>query len=1565
MRYTIYRGNDVVVQNIHPEGTVTTKIMGEETAALSFTLPFDITFKLEDRIEIYGKNFFLADTPTIDKKSSREYVYTMSFLSLKYTLRDIQLMFYDENNELTMPPTPFMGTAESALDMVMLNIARLQPGWTKGIVDETEVKNVEFTECNCLEALSKIAETFELEFWVDDDKSIHFTERKPVSGYSFEYGKGKGLKNINRKPLEGASIVTRLYVKGSEKNLPKNYRNGQQYLRMDVPYLEKNKEIYGTKEHTETFDIYPKYEGTVTAVDADPHRFTDADIDFDLNAYDEYGTTVLMSGVTVKVIFQTGQLAGYTLELLEAGGFNYNTKTFYLQTNKDEKDMEVPSELLRPAVGDKYILVDLMMPAQYVTNAEAELKTKGQEYLDQNCKDRFQYSMGSDRMYFKAQNVNLVLGSTVHFKDPAFALDDDIRVTSLSVDIQDPYEVKFDLNESSAVSSIVKSYYEQQSQQNTIINTVKYNAELARRNYLFAREFHDNVFDGEGYFDMENIKPLSIETKMLSLGSRMQQFALPGVDFKLANNNAMMNTAGKLSHQTIDPNGIRDWNIAANSVIGISNNFNYIYIKAQRVGTNANFVVTEAQIKVEQDPDFYYFEVGYLSSVIDGYRKIKTTYGFAQLNPAELSIGRISDPTGNNYIDLLQDKIAIKAKVEFTADSPAIQQVTDQVIIGARNLLQGTRSFSDWSSKGATLDPANNYNGLTPSKVTAAWQFHYQNFNFVEGETYTLTAWVKSAKPIEVACYFFTGDAVNPQTTTGGWTRYAYTFKVTAGMAGMKSVRLETPSATSDFPLWICGYKLEKGNKATDWTPSPEDIQSEIESVEEAAAAANQVISDISNDNKLTPSEKQLLKKEYDQINAEKPQLVIQAGTYGVSTTNYVNAYNSLVIYTNPLLVNLNSTSDIVGTVLRSTFAAYYTGKVNLLKAITDKIDDNFGDVYDEIGHMRTELEGEIEDVQNSVDDLDGYVNGAFSDGMISRAEAVAIQKYINQINSEKTDLQGQYNIIYNNAKLSGTPKTELLAAWNTYNTAHTNLINSINTAIADGMTTAAEKADVDAKFSSYRTALTNLTQKFQNALAAIETQTINDIQIGGTNLFKDSKFTRGINSLATANASAALQTGDGDGKSFPLGDKGLYISVSSGDGYSYISQLISVEANTQYTLSFWQNASGGIGTNSSYFRINGSTHVSMLFSITNSKTYTKKTLTFTTPADATTVQLRFGFQATQFGWMTISGIKLERGNKATDWTPAPEDVDAATQAASAAAANALAQAQNAQNTAAAAASVTDFLTKTTIQKNIVATGTLLVGDANGANAMICGVTDQSNGESIRFAAGKDYANKYLSPFQVLDNGMVRFVNPLTGQKTFELGFNQNTGKVVFDIYNDSGIKVASIGSQGIMFTGYVPESYTKRTFRKLTTTSFTAAAIQTEIVASIMLKRLYATYPPTGPATDTTQYFYDIGLNINTTAYEYYEGRNFESAGNAQYAGFYTTANKLGDKLPDGIYLKQQILTGWTQRSTGTYTMIYQTTAYLFQNGRIISSLEVSKTLTISSIPNKSTNWDPEDYEQ
>ena len=69
------------------------------------------------------------------------------------------------------------------------------------------------------------------------------------------------------------------------------------------------------------------------------------------------------------------------------------------------------------------------------------------------------------------------------------------------------------------------------------------------------------------------------------------------------------------------------------------------------------------------------------------------------------------------------------------------------------------------------------------------------------------------------------------------------------------------------------------------------------------------------------------------------------------------------------------------------------------------------------------------EQANNAVDGLHDYVDGAFADGIITEAEAKAIEKYINTVNNTKQAIEATYNKLYTNVYLSGPAKIGLLNA--------------------------------------------------------------------------------------------------------------------------------------------------------------------------------------------------------------------------------------------------------------------------------------------------------------------------------------------------------------------------------------------------------------------------------------------------------------------------------------------------------------------------------------------------------
>ena len=151
---------------------------------------------------------------------------------------------------------------------------------------------------------------------------------------------------------------------------------------------------------------------------------------------------------------------------------------------------------------------------------------------------------------------------------------------------------------------------------------------------------------------------------------------------------------------------------------------------------------------------------------------------------------------------------------------------------------------------------------------------------------------------------------------------------------------------------------------------------------------------------------------------------------------------------------------------------------------------DEWGAVNGLITQAQNTANAAVESAKNAniaVGDLNDYVDGAFADGIITEAEAKAIEKYINTVNNTKAAVEAAYNKLYTNAYLTGTAKTGLMNAKITLMGSIENLISAINSAIADGRTTVTEKNNVDNKYATFNSAYADFNTAVEAANKAIQ----------------------------------------------------------------------------------------------------------------------------------------------------------------------------------------------------------------------------------------------------------------------------------------------------------------------------------------------------------------------------------------------------------------------------------------------------------------------------------------------
>ena len=338
-----------------------------------------------------------------------------------------------------------------------------------------------------------------------------------------------------------------------------------------------------------------------------------------------------------------------------------------------------------------------------------------------------------------------------------------------------------------------------------------------------------------------------------------------------------------------------------------------------------------------------------------------------------------------------------------------------------------------------------------------------------------------------------------------------------------------------------------------------------------------------------------------------------------------------------------------IGWLLNRTIAGNKTWLSNIFFGVDLETPDG---AQAKVDALQATLDQDIADVDARVTALDTYVNGAFADGIISEAEAKAIEKYINTVSSEKADVDNRYTAIYGDASLSGTPKTNLASAKSAYDTAHTNLINSINTAIADSATTPAEKADVDTKFTSYKNALATLSTRFEEAVTAIVQTKVDAVQVGGRNLLKKSDFDASFSAWVFSGAGtiADVQTDSIYGK---------YLRTSRAINYRAGGLAAgTIKTGEKVTISFY--AKGNQSQTRTFRLIDGGLtkplHSSNQ-SFVVSTSWQKFVFTYTALNDIDGSQGLYLYGSSNNSILLyITQIKVERGDKATDWTPAPED---------------------------------------------------------------------------------------------------------------------------------------------------------------------------------------------------------------------------------------------------------------------------------------------------------------------
>lgn len=264
--------------------------------------------------------------------------------------------------------------------------------------------------------------------------------------------------------------------------------------------------------------------------------------------------------------------------------------------------------------------------------------------------------------------------------------------------------------------------------------------------------------------------------------------------------------------------------------------------------------------------------------------------------------------------------------------------------IGAVNLFKGSRDFSGSWMNGGSGAYAEDYQGVKIFKKNSSWGGLSQYFEVKTGEEYVFSAYVKSSAKTDGVNFYLAHESKQPMASglvnsgsvsgqntiyfelTDKYKRIAIKIKITQD--GWIAPRLERGNANAY--LFFGGYKLERGNIASDWSPAHEDYDSKLASAQsEFKQTTDAIKASVSSLDKSTVKSSSLT------INADG--IVMKAGKSTTDVANAIGSYfavnqNAINLFSDKINVKGNMivsgaiTSDKIAS--KSINTAHLNGKI-------------------------------------------------------------------------------------------------------------------------------------------------------------------------------------------------------------------------------------------------------------------------------------------------------------------------------------------------------------------------------------------------------------------------------------------------------------------------------------------------------------------------------------------------------------------------------------------------------------------------------------------------------------
>lgn len=193
-------------------------------------------------------------------------------------------------------------------------------------------------------------------------------------------------------------------------------------------------------------------------------------------------------------------------------------------------------------------------------------------------------------------------------------------------------------------------------------------------------------------------------------------------------------------------------------------------------------------------------------------------------------------------VPVIVDGVTIYKKFSFAVANQGagfgwnIAKNTAELPIGTGTWESGTWRLSGTGTiKNVTLpdSPLNNLTkGILITRINTSDQIGFCQDKYaglLKGEAYTVSAWVKCSEKMAVKLQtYWTGDdrsGISQSMTVEAnkWTHLSFTSEPSSS-SSRSIAYIYSQGGSVGATMYVCGVKLEKGTKATEWTPHPDDL---------------------------------------------------------------------------------------------------------------------------------------------------------------------------------------------------------------------------------------------------------------------------------------------------------------------------------------------------------------------------------------------------------------------------------------------------------------------------------------------------------------------------------------------------------------------------------------------------------------------------------------------------------------------------------------------------------------------------------------------------------------------